>query len=105
MNKILLMIAVMSAITYLTRALPFFVWGSKPCPPLIRYLGETLPYAMMGLLVVYAFKNVSLKEAPFGLCELLAGSCCIVLHLWKHNHLLSIGTSTILYMFLVQVVF
>lgn len=105
MDKIIVTILVMAIITYLTRALPFFIWGSKPCPAIIQYLGETLPYAMMALLVVYAFKSVSITTSPFGLPELIAGSLCVFLHLWKHNQLLSIGASTITYMFLVQVIF
>lgn len=95
----------MASITYLLRALPFLVWGSKPIPPLIAYLGNTLPYAMMGLLVVYAFKNIDLTSAPFGIPEMIAGIFCVLLHLWKHNNLLSISASTLIYMLLIQVVF
>ena len=38
----------------LTRALPFlFLTGNKPAPPLVRYLGNVLPAAVFGMLVVY----------------------------------------------------
>ena len=106
MNKYILIIFVMALVTYSTRALPFIIWGNKQNRlPFIQYLGNTLPYAMMGLLIVYSFKNVSFVVYPFGISEIIASSCCIGLHLWKRNTLISISCSTILYMFLVQVVF
>ena len=38
----------------LTRALPFlFLTGNKPAPPLVRYLGNVLPAAVFGMLVVF----------------------------------------------------
>ena len=36
---------------------------------------------------------------------LLAVAVVVILHIWKHNNLLSIFGGTILYMFLVQAVF
>ena len=60
---------------------------------------------MMGLLVVYCLRNVSIVEAPHGLPELISIAVLAALHLWKRNVLLSIGVGTALYMVLVQVVF
>ena len=71
----------------------------------MEYLGKTLPYATMGLLVVYCLKGISLTAFPFGLPELLAVVLIVALHWWKENSLLSIGVGTVFYMFLVQVVF
>ena len=44
--------------TMLTRFLPFFIFpeGKKP-PEYITYLGSVLPYAVIGLLVVYCLKD------------------------------------------------
>ena len=43
-----------TAATMLTRFLPFLVISArKPTPPLVRYLGNALPAAIFGLLVVY----------------------------------------------------
>lgn len=90
----------------ITRFTPFLLFPeSKEPPKVIVYLGKVLPPAMMGLLVVYCLKGVSLSEAPHGLPELIAIVVLIVLHKWKNNVLLSIGVSTVLYMVLVQLVF
>ena len=103
--KTWILILVMAIVTFSTRAFPFIVWGkNKKVSPLIEYLGKALPFAMMGLLVVYSFKNVSFTTSPFGLPEFIASLVCIGLHLWKRNNMLSILGSTLVYMFLIQVV-
>ena len=88
------------------RFLPFAVFGkNRKTPELISYLGQVLPYAIMGMLVVYCLKDVSLAAAPFGIPELIG--CCVVtlLHIWKRSTLLSIGAGTVCYMLLVQFIF
>ncbi|MGN0978820.1 MAG: branched-chain amino acid transporter permease [Candidatus Avoscillospira sp.] len=100
------LIAVMSLVTMALRFLPFLLFGgSKKVPAFVSYLGRVLPYAIMGMLVVYCLKDVSLVQAPHGLPELLAVLAVVGLHLWKRNALLSIGAGTVLYMLLVQLVF
>ena len=101
-----LLIAVCALVTVALRFLPFLIFGeNRQTPPLITYLGQVLPYAIMGMLVVYCLKDVSLTAAPFGIPELLGCSAVAVLHIWKRNTLLSIGGGTVLYMLLVQFVF
>ncbi len=104
MTEFLLIVAVIAIVTMLTRFLPFFVFGEKrETPSIITYLGEVLPYAIMGMLVVFCLKEVSFTEYAFGLPEIV--SCCVVvlLHVWKRNTLLSIGVGTLCYMIIVQV--
>lgn len=92
--------------TQLTRWLPFWLFPEKKEPPaVVLYLGHVLPPAMMGLLVVYCFKNVSWLSGSHGAPELLASAAVVGLHLWKKNVLLSIAGGTVLYMVLVQAVF
>ena len=92
--------------TVTTRFLPFLLFpSSRPTPPFILYLGKVLPFSVIGLLVVYCLKNVSLLSYPFGLPEALGIFCTAALHLWKKNMLLSIAGGTVLYMLLVQMVF
>ena len=99
-------IAAVALGTILTRFIPFLLFPDRKQPPkVIVYLGKVLPAAMMGLLVVYCFKNVSLTAAPHGIPELIAVAVIVVLHRWKNNVLLSIGGSTAVYMALVQLVF
>lgn len=99
-------IAVASIVTILIRSFPFVVFGGdKKRPAVIDYLADVLPYAIMGMLVVYCLKNVSLVTAPHGLPELIACVLVVLLHLWKRNTLLSIIAGTAVYMLLVQAVF
>ena len=98
-----LMIAVMAIITALLRFLPFWIFGeNRKTPPLITYLGQVLPYAIMGMLVVYCLKVVSLLSTPIGIPELLGCACVAGLHVWKRNTLLSIGGGTVFYMLLIH---
>lgn len=101
-----LLIAVVALVTIALRFLPFLVFGEdRRTPPLIAYLGQVLPYAIMGMLVVYCLKDVTLTTAPFGIPELLGCAAVALLHLWKRNTLLSIGAGTVCYMLLVQFIF
>ncbi len=103
---VLLQILVIAGVTILLRFLPFWVFQNEDKrPALITYLGTVLPYAVMGMLVVYCLKSVSVLSAPHGLPELLAIIAVVLLHLWKRNTLLSIFGGTALYMVLVQLVF
>lgn len=101
-----LIIAVASLVTIGLRFLPFFIFGeNRKTPQLVSYLGQVLPYAIMGMLVVYCLKGISFAAAPFGAPELLGVAAVVLLHLWKRNTLLSIGGGTVFYMLLVQLVF
>ncbi|MBT2696167.1 branched-chain amino acid transporter permease [Bacillus sp. ISL-40] len=92
--------------TVLTRFLPFIVFPSgKPTPQYVQYLGKVLPTAVIGLLVIYCFKDVSLVSGSHGLPELIGVVVVALLHFWKKNMLLSIAVGTIVYMILVQLVF
>lgn len=92
--------------TVATRSLPFLLFpADKPTPKYILYLGKVLPYAVMGMLVIYCLKNVAFTSAPFGAPELIAIAVVASLHLWKKNMLLSMASGTIVYMLLVQFVF
>lgn len=91
--------------TMVTRFLPFVIFPEGKTPPaFIGYLSTVLPYAVIGLLVVYCMKD-AVFTSLHGLPELIAIAFIVVLHKWKHNTLLSIGAGTVLYMALVQTVF
>lgn len=102
----ILAIAVAAVVTAATRFLPFLIFGNgKKTPQIITYLGKVLPYAIMGMLVVYCMKDVSFTQAPFGAPEIIACAAVAILHIWRRNTLLSIAVGTIGYMLLVQFVF
>lgn len=101
-----LLIAVMVLVTAGLRFLPFLIFGENwKTPPLVAYLGQVLPFAIMGMLVVYCLKDVSFTAAPFGIPEIVGCAVVTLLHIWKRNTLLSIGAGTLCYMLLVQFVF
>ena len=102
----LILVAIMAAVTIALRALPFLLFPEgRAVPELVTRLSNVLPTAVIGMLVIYCLKNVSVLAAPFGLPEFIAVAAVIMLHVWKRNNLLSIGAGTALYMFLIQVVF
>ena len=99
-------IAVMAAVTFLTRALPFLLFDRGDHPPrLVLYLGKVLPPAIIAMLIVYCLKGITFASPAGWAPSLLAGGAAVVLHLWKGNDLLSIFGATVLYMVLVQGVF
>lgn len=102
----LLIILAVALTTFGTRVVPFLLFPKgKEIPKTVQYLGKVLTPAVIGMLVVYCLKGTTVLEAPHGLPEVLSVLCVIILHVWKRNNLLSIGGGTILYMFLIQVVF
>ena len=102
----ILMIALIALVTAALRFLPVLIFGeNRKTPPLVTYLGQVLPCAIMGMLVIYCLKGVSFSAAPFGIPEIIGCAVVILLHIWKRNTLLSIGASTICYMLLVQFIF
>ena len=80
-----------------------FPEGNTP-PAFLQRLGAVLPYAVIGLLVVYCLKDVPGSHWK-GLPELIAIGAIVLLHKWKKNTLLSIAGGTVLYMMLVQTIF
>lgn len=101
-----LIVVIAALVTIALRFLPFLIFGeNRKTPPLIGYLGQMLPFAIMGMLVVYCLKSISLTAYPFGIPELIGCAVVAGLHVWKRNTLLSIGAGTVCYMLLVQFVF
>lgn len=94
----------MAVITTFIRFSPFIIFKNHTPKPIL-YLGEVLPYAIMGMLVVYCLKGVSFISYPYGIPEVIAMVLVVSLHKWKHNALLSIFTGTAIYMILLQVIF
>lgn len=109
-----LILILLSLSVMITRFLPFLVFGRKgQTPKIIDYLGKVLPAAMMGLLVIYCFKDYDfptniaaifdtefLRSDFFAGC--VAGIATAVIHLIKRNTILSIVLGTVLYMILIN---
>ena len=56
--KSAIIVGVMAALSALLRFLPFVVFR-KRTPPYVAYLGRVLPPAIIGMLVVYCLKDVT----------------------------------------------
>lgn len=96
-------VAAIALATAATRFLPFLIFGGKRrAPEAITRLGNALPCAIMGMLVVYCLKDISFLQAPYGIPELLGCVIVAALHIWKRNTLLSIGGGTVCYMLLLH---
>lgn len=99
-------VAVAAVVTALLRFLPFVIFnGNRRTPKIVEKLGRILPYAVMGMLVVYCLKGVSFASVAGFAPYLIACLVVAVLYVWKRNTLLSIVCGTLCYMFLVQMVF
>ncbi len=104
--QVFITVLMLSLATILIRFLPFFLFpAGKDIPEYVLYLGKVLPAAVMGMLVVYCFKDVSLFAGSHGLAETLGTLFVIVTYLKWKNLLISIGGGTAFYMVLVQVIF
>lgn len=92
--------------TMITRFTPFILFPeAKKTPEIINYLSNVIPTAMIGLLVIYSLKDVSILKGSHGLPEFISLSFLIMIHLKFRNVLLSIIFSTFIYMMLVQYIF
>lgn len=98
------LVAVMALVTILLRFLPFLIFR-KQTPAYITYLGKVLPPAIIGMLVIYCLKDITLAAYPHGLPELIAAACVVGLQVWRRNALVSILSGTVVYMLLIQTVF
>ncbi|MCK0537474.1 branched-chain amino acid transporter permease [Alcanivorax quisquiliarum] len=109
MLELLLAIGVAGLATLASRMLPFLALRRFQGHPLLRFLGEQLPAAIMTILVLFALRRLrplgpelTLNMTAEGVPLLLAALVVAGLHLWRGNVLLSIAAGTALYMALVQ---
>ena len=74
-----LLIMIMSGVTILLRFLPFVIYkDEKKVSVRILYLGEVLPSAAIGMLVIYCLRDINFRQSPFGAYELLASLVVIL---------------------------
>lgn len=105
-TQLILMIAVAGACTFATRLFPFALFGGKKeVPKFIKYLGDVLPVAILGILIVYCLRDFEKGSINYILPQIIAVALTAGIHLWKKNTLLSIDVGTIGYMLLIHFVF
>ena len=103
--RAVLMVVIISVITMLLRIIPFLVFENRKTPEFVVYLGKVLPYAIMGMLVVYCLRGTTFITNPYGIPEIISVLIVVMVHIWRRNTLLSILTGTLMYMMFVQFVF
>lgn len=99
----IVVVLIVIAVTFLSRALPFMIFNSKRnAPDFLHYLGKVLPNAIVGMLIIYCLKEIDITIFPFGANEILALLGVVVLQLLFKLPVLSIAAGTALYMYLIQ---
>ena len=98
----LAVIGVIAVVTWALRAFPFLLFGNRPLPKVIRYLGKALPPAIMTVLVIYCLRDISFSQSPFGIPELAACALVVILQAVRKNMYLSIIAGTVCYMVLLR---
>jgi len=107
MNEVLYpmaVIAVVAIVTWILRAFPFLLFGNRPLPKAILYLGKVLPPAIMTVLVIYCLRDISFARSPYGVPEIFACAMVAALQIIRRNMYLSIIAGTICYMILIRIV-
>jgi len=96
-------VAIMAAATMLTRFLPFIMFPEgKKVPSIVSYLGRSLPYAAIGMLVVYCLKDVVIKPLIGSMPEIISVVLVILIHSWRKNTILSVLCGTACYMIVMK---
>lgn len=103
-NYLILLIVLMFGITIVTRFLPFWIQDVFKRSLLLRRVGDYLPSVIMLLLLLNSLKGVNWTTAPYGLSELVCLALAASLYIWRRNLLLSLVSSAIIYLFLVNFV-
>ena len=76
--------AVIALVTAVLRFLPFLVFSDAgKTPKLIENLGRVLPFAIMGMLVVYCLKDIQFSTISGFLSALISCVVVGVLYVWK----------------------
>jgi len=98
-----LRVAIMAAVTFLLRLLPFIAFRTRKVPKYVEYLGNILPFSVMAMLVVYCLKGIDLLNGNHGIPELISVLVVAALHIWKKNTVLSVVLGTVCYMLLIRI--
>ncbi len=99
----LLTVLTVALVTAALRFAPFLLFsGKRETPGAVLYLGQALPCAVMGMLVVYCLRSLHFTAPSGYLPALLASAAVALLHVWKRSSLLSILGGTAIYMLLIR---
>ena len=98
-ERVIGVILLTAAITFLLRSLPFLIFrGERKMPRRVMELGKVLPAAIMAVLIVYCMKDVGNDFTGDGIFKCIAVLVVVGSYKWKHNTFLSIILGTLCYM-------
>lgn len=98
----LIMILVMMVATMLTRFLPLLLF-KRELPKTLQKTVDNLPYALMGLLVVYTLKDSFTVNNSYGLLEVIGLFVISIIYRLSNHVLLSIGCGLSIYLVLINI--
>lgn len=105
-SRTIIIMLIAAATTFFTRLFPFVLFGGKKeVPKFIKYLGDILPVAILGALIVYCTRDFTEGNINTIIPKIIAIAATATIHIWKRNTLLSISVGTIGYMLLIHFVF
>ena len=100
----ILLVAAASIATILTRVIPFLIFNERrPMPDTIKKIADSLPPAIIAVLVIYCLKGYVAVINYESLAALIAVVAVVLIHLWKKNVLLSIALGTAIYMVIIRI--
>ncbi len=101
----LICILVSGAATFLTRLLPFVIFGrGAGMPPKLKKMADILPSAIIATLVIYGISTQLTTLNTTTLAAVGALAITVALHLYKSNTLLSMFAGTASYMLFVYLI-
>lgn len=103
-SQAIILIAVATIATFLTRSLPFIFLNKHRSNKYIVYLGKVLPFSIIGLLMIYSVKEINFMVMPFALPEIIAIVATALIHRFFRNNLISIGLGTAIYLIIVNII-
>ena len=87
-THLLIMVLVAAVCTFATRLFPFALFGGKKqVPKFVQYLGNVLPVAILGILIVYCLKDFEQGNVNYIVPQLIAVALTAGMHLWRKNTL------------------
>ncbi|MBX3486835.1 MAG: AzlD domain-containing protein [Candidatus Paracaedibacteraceae bacterium] len=95
--NILLAIAVMTAITFSQKYLPFVALSSVADNRAIQYLGQKLPAGVMLILSLFTLKEAAHQGEMIFSASFGAAFFTAIIHIWFRHALLSIFGGVIIY--------
>ena len=100
----IVIVVVVAALVFASRAFPFVLFGGGKTPPgLVRYLGNTLPPTVMILLIIYCIRNIDFFVYPYGIPAFAAMALTFLLYKFTKINLIAIVLGTALFMVLLRV--